>query len=108
MLHPACIYIGIAPTWVQDLALGPVELNEVGMGTPLKPVQVPLDGTPYLWYTNCTTQLGVICKVAEGVLDSTVHVTYKDVNKTSPNTDPRGITVVISLHLDTEQLTATF
>jgi len=26
-----------------------------------------------------TTQLGVICKLAEGALDPTVHIAYKDV-----------------------------
>ena len=29
--------------------------------------------------STVSTQLGVICKLAEGALDSTVHVTYKDV-----------------------------
>ena len=33
--------LGIAPTQVQDLALGLVDLQEVGMGPLLKPVQVP-------------------------------------------------------------------
>jgi len=32
----------------KDLALGLVELHEVGMGQPLKPVQVPLDIIPSL------------------------------------------------------------
>jgi len=35
--------LGIALTQVQDLALGLVELHEVGMDPHLKPVQVPLD-----------------------------------------------------------------
>lgn len=34
----------IAPAQVQDLALGLVELQEVGMGPPLKPVHLPLNG----------------------------------------------------------------
>ena len=41
--------LDIDPTWwVGDLALGLVEPHEVGMGSILKPVQVPLDGTPSL------------------------------------------------------------
>ena len=36
--------LGIALTQVQDLALGLVEALEVGMGTPLKPVQVRYSG----------------------------------------------------------------
>jgi len=40
--------LGIALTQVQDLLLGLVELHDVGMGPPLKPVQVLLDGIPSL------------------------------------------------------------
>ncbi|KAK4819146.1 hypothetical protein QYF61_025826 [Mycteria americana] len=65
--------LGIAPTHVQDLALGLVELHEVRTGPPLKPVKVPLDGIPSLQHVNCTTQLGVIGKLAEGALNPTVH-----------------------------------
>ena len=64
---------------MQDLALGLVELHVVGMGPPLKHVQVPLDGILSLYHVNCTTQLGIVCKLAEGALDSTVHFTYKNV-----------------------------
>ena len=38
----------IAPAQVQDLALGLVKLDEIGMGLPLKPIQVPLDSIPFL------------------------------------------------------------
>ena len=64
---------------MQDLALSLVELHEVGTGPPLKPVQVPLDSIPSLRCVNCTTQLVVNCKLAEGALNPTIHVTYKDV-----------------------------
>ncbi|KAK4811172.1 hypothetical protein QYF61_019803 [Mycteria americana] len=67
------LILGIAPMQVQDLALGFVELQEVPMGPLLKPVQVPLDGIPSLKRINCTTQLGVICKLAEGALSPTVY-----------------------------------
>ena len=70
-----------ALTQVQDLALGIVELHEVGMGSLLKPVQVPLDGIPYPMCVISTTQLGVVCKLAESALDPTVCVAYKDVKQ---------------------------
>jgi len=38
------------------------------MGPSLRLVQVLLDGIPSSWCVNCTTQLGVICKLAEGAL----------------------------------------
>ncbi|KAK4828658.1 hypothetical protein QYF61_000376 [Mycteria americana] len=73
--------IGIAPTRVQDLALGLVELHEVHTGPLLELVQVPLDSIPSLQHVECTTQLGVICKLAEGALNPTVLVTNKDVKQ---------------------------
>ena len=60
---------GIALTWMQDLALGLVELHEVGISPPLKPVQVSLNHNPFLWCINGTTQLGVVCKLVEGALN---------------------------------------
>ncbi|PKU39466.1 hypothetical protein llap_10229 [Limosa lapponica baueri] len=65
--HPVTV---IAVTRVQDLALDLVELHEVGMGPYLKPVQVPLNGIPSLQCVDCTTQLGVISKLAEGATQS--------------------------------------
>jgi len=60
--------LGVAPTHVQDLVLGLVELYEVHMGPPLKPVQVPLDGIPFLQRVDHTTHLGVISKLAEACI----------------------------------------
>ncbi|KAK4821092.1 hypothetical protein QYF61_013420 [Mycteria americana] len=57
--------LGIAPTHVQDLALGLVELHEVCTGPPLKPVKVSLDGILSLQCVNHSTQLGIISKLAE-------------------------------------------
>jgi len=73
------LVLGIAPICVQDLALGFVVLQEFHMGLPLKPVKVLLDGIPSLQCVDCTTQLGVVSKVAEGALNPTVLVASKDV-----------------------------
>jgi len=78
---------GIAPTPVQDLALGLVEPHEVHTGPFLEFVQVPLDGIPSFWLVNCTTQLGVICKLAEGALDLAMSL-MKMLNSTYPSMDP--------------------
>jgi len=45
------------------------------MGPLLELVQMPLDGIPSLRRVDCTTQLGVICKLAEGAPDLAVYVT---------------------------------
>ncbi|KAK4826701.1 hypothetical protein QYF61_010916 [Mycteria americana] len=73
--------LGIAPTQVQYLALDLVELHEVRMGPPLKPVKVLLDCIPSLQQVDRTTQLGVVGKLAEGALNPTVHVADKDVKQ---------------------------
>ncbi|KAK4830254.1 hypothetical protein QYF61_009321 [Mycteria americana] len=64
----------VALTQLQDPALGLAEPHEVHMGPLLQLVQVPLDGIPSLRRVTCTTQLGVICKLAEGALNPTVYV----------------------------------
>lgn len=50
--------LGIALTQLQDFMHGLVELHETSMGSPLKPVKVPLNGTLSLQCVGCTTQLG--------------------------------------------------
>ncbi|KAK4832903.1 hypothetical protein QYF61_026546 [Mycteria americana] len=80
--------LGIVPTHVQDLALGPVELHEVHTCPPLKPVKVPLDGIPSLQRVDSTTQLGDVGKLAEGALNPTVHVTDKDVKQRQSQYQP--------------------
>jgi len=71
--------LGVALTQTQDLALGRVDLHEVGIGPPLKPVQVPLDNIPSPLLCQLHYQIGVICKCVEGALNLTVKVIYKDV-----------------------------
>jgi len=48
------------------------------MGPILQPVQVPLDGFLSSYCINCTAQLGVICKLAQGALDAIIYVTEED------------------------------
>ncbi|KAK4820994.1 hypothetical protein QYF61_009460 [Mycteria americana] len=72
------LMVGIAPTQVQDPALGLVEPHEVHTG-PL--LQVPLDGILSLRCVNRTTQLDVICKLAEGALNPTVYVIDEDIKQ---------------------------
>ena len=64
---------------VRDLALGLAEPHELHMGTPLKNVQVFLDGNPIFYSANFTTQLGLIHRLAEGTLNPTAYVVNKDV-----------------------------
>jgi len=78
-LCPTHLFAWDCTDLVQNPALGLVELQDIGMGLPLKTIQVRLDDVPSLWCVNCTTQLGIVCKLAEGELDPTVQATYKDV-----------------------------
>ena len=72
---------GVAPTQVQDHALGLVEPHEGHTGPLLELVQVPLDGIPSFWRVNCTIQLGVICKLADSAHDPTVCVINEDIKQ---------------------------
>ncbi|KAK4824277.1 hypothetical protein QYF61_012837 [Mycteria americana] len=72
---------GVAPTQVQDLVLGLVEPHEVHIVPLLQLVQVLLDGILSLRHVNRTTQLGVICKLAEGALNPTVCVIDEDIKQ---------------------------
>ncbi|KAK4822727.1 LOW QUALITY PROTEIN: hypothetical protein QYF61_019724, partial [Mycteria americana] len=65
----------------QDPALGLVEPHEVHTGPLLQLVQVPLDGILSFWRVSCTTQLGVICKLAEGALDLAVNVIDENIQQ---------------------------
>lgn len=64
-------------------------------------------GNPSFCCINSTTQLGAICTLAEGALNSTVQALTKMLNSTDPNTDPQGTPLVSSIHLDIEPLTTT-
>jgi len=55
----------------RTLHLALVELYQVRMGPPPKPVKVSLDGIPSLQPVDHTTQLGVIGKLAEGAFNPT-------------------------------------
>ncbi|GAB0205392.1 cAMP-dependent protein kinase inhibitor alpha [Grus japonensis] len=78
------LILGIALTQVQDLALGLVELPDVHMVPLLKLIQVPPDGILSLRHVNCTTQLGGVCKLAEGALNPTVYVIDEDIKQYWP------------------------
>ena len=84
---PAFHSIRVVPTQVQGLALGLVEPHEVHTGPLLELVQVPLDGILSFWCVSCTTQLDVICKLAEGAPDLTKSL-MKMLNSTSPSMGP--------------------
>ncbi|KAK4821962.1 hypothetical protein QYF61_004966 [Mycteria americana] len=80
--------LGIAPTHVQDLALGLAELHEVHTGPPLKLVEIPLDGIPSLHCVNRTTQLGVVANLLRVHSIPLSVLPTKMLNSAGPNTDP--------------------
>ena len=72
---------GVALTQVQDLSLDLVEPHEVHMGPLLELAQVPLDGILSLTCVDHTTQLAVICKLAEGAPDLAVCIIDEDIKQ---------------------------
>ncbi|XP_009980144.1 PREDICTED: testosterone 17-beta-dehydrogenase 3-like [Tauraco erythrolophus] len=71
----------IALTRLRDLAFGLVELHDVHISAPLKPVKVPLDGIPSLKHVSCSTHPDVICIFAEGTLNPNVYVIDEDMEQ---------------------------
>ena len=59
-----------------------VELHEVPVGSFLQPVKVLLDGSMTLWCRGChSSQFGVICKHAEGILCTIIQIINEDVKE---------------------------
>ena len=81
------LIVMIAPTQMQDLALGLVEPCEFHTDPLLELVQVPLDGIPSFWCDSCTTPLDVSCKLAEGALNLAKSL-MQMLNSTGPGMDP--------------------
>ncbi|KAK4814944.1 LOW QUALITY PROTEIN: hypothetical protein QYF61_006888, partial [Mycteria americana] len=80
----------------QDPALGLVEPHEVHRGPLLQLAQVPLDDIPSFLHVNCTTQLGVDCKLAEGTLDLAVNVVDENIEQHWSQYGPlRGTTFTV-------------
>ncbi|KAK4826520.1 hypothetical protein QYF61_010017 [Mycteria americana] len=75
---------GVAVAQVQDLALGLAERHTTDLGPLTQPVQVPLQSLPPLQQINTPTQLGVICKLAEGALNPFVQIIDKDIKQNWP------------------------
>jgi len=61
---PAFFVLGAALTWLQNFVLGLIALHDVCMDSPFKPEHVTLDGSTSLQCISCTTQLGVLVKLA--------------------------------------------
>jgi len=59
---------GVVPPQVQDPAFAFVEPHQVPLCPTLQPVQVMLNGSTAFWYTQNSSQFGVISKLAEGTL----------------------------------------
>ena len=77
--------LGIAPTQVQDLALGLVEPHEVHTGPPLQAVQVPLDGIPSIPRVDCLVLSANMLRMHSVPLPMSL---TKMLNSGSANTDP--------------------
>ncbi|KAK4832009.1 hypothetical protein QYF61_020447 [Mycteria americana] len=75
---------GVVVTQAQDLALGLVKPHTIDLGPSIQPVQVPLQSLPTLKQINTPTQLGVICKLTESVLDPLIQIIDKDVKQNWP------------------------
>lgn len=80
-----CLNSGVAPcTWFHEV---PVDLL-------LEFVQVPLDGILSIRHVTHTTQLGVICKLAEGALNATVYIIDEDMKQCSSQSEGHHLSLI--------------
>ena len=59
---------GVIVAKVQDPALGLVKPHPICLSPAVQPIQIPLKGHPVLRQIDTTSQLGVTCKLTEGIL----------------------------------------
>ncbi|KAK4818449.1 hypothetical protein QYF61_013136 [Mycteria americana] len=96
---------GVVVTQEQGPALGLVEPHTIGLSPSIQPAQVPLQSLPTLQQINTPTQLGIVCKLTEGVLNPLVQIIGKDIKQNWPQhralgntTCDRPPTAVNSIH----------
>ena len=68
---------GAVVTQGQDPALGLVEPHTIGLSPWIQPVQIPLQSLPAIQHLH-STELGAICKLAEGALNPLTQIINKD------------------------------
>ena len=81
--QPLCpkpvVLCGVGVTEVQGLALSLVESHTIGLGSAVKPAQIPLKCLPAFKQINTLPQLGVACKLIEGAFDPLIQIIDKDI-----------------------------
>jgi len=70
---------GVILHQVQDPALPLAELQEVLVGSFLRPIKAPVNGSRCSWCISCSSQFRILCKLAEGALRPITQVINKDV-----------------------------
>ncbi|GAB0183390.1 mitochondrial enolase superfamily member 1 [Grus japonensis] len=86
------VFHGVVVTDMQDLALGLVEPDTVGLGPLIHPVQISLQSLPTLKQINTPAQFGVICKLTEGALNPLVQIINKGLKQDWPQNYALGNT----------------
>ncbi|NXX26818.1 F120B protein, partial [Nicator chloris] len=89
---PSSLYLWSGLLQVQDLVLGPVEIYEVCTGPPLKPVQIPLDGSLPSSMSMAPHSLG---SPADLLREHSVPLSVflaEMLNSAGPSTDPEDTT----------------
>ncbi|TRZ22684.1 hypothetical protein HGM15179_004392 [Zosterops borbonicus] len=72
---------GVVVAKMQDLELDLVKPCITVLGPSIQLVQVPLQGPPTLQQIDTRSQLGVICKFADGGLDPLIQIISKDIKQ---------------------------
>ncbi|KAJ7395102.1 hypothetical protein BTVI_157799 [Pitangus sulphuratus] len=89
-----------AVTQVQDKVLDLVEPHTTGLSPSIQSVQIPLQSLPAFKQINTLTELGVICKLTEGVLDPLIEIIEKDIKQNWFNNKKSEIVDMVKKHVN--------
>ncbi|KAK4828887.1 hypothetical protein QYF61_001445 [Mycteria americana] len=100
---------GVAVTQVQDPALSLVEPHTIGLGPSIQPVQIPLEGKAFLPSSRSTLLPNLVLSANLLRVHSipSSRSLIKMLNRTGPNTEPRGTPLVTDRQLGLTPFTTT-
>ena len=71
---------GVFVTKVQDAALGLVEAHIISLSPSIQPIQILPKGLPTLMADQHFSQLGVVSRLTEALLNPLIQIVIKDIN----------------------------
>lgn len=104
-VHQSSAFIGAWDSSFPSAIL--VVFHEVPVDAFLQPAWVPLDGSPALQHTYCSSQFEVICKLDKSALSYHLQITDKDIKPDRSQCRPLWYPLVTGIHVEYYPLATT-